>query len=99
MKTLEYGWAYLRFLRSASSGRELFATLKHTARACNAAADDIACAVYWFSSAWYDGQRDPLYSSMCVNPFKPGCLSDGPDTDVACAIVDAMEDTARANGY
>ena len=44
-------------------------------------APNIAEALYWLCSEWHGGQWCPLYEALCINPFKPGPLSNGPEPD------------------
>ena len=95
MKILTYGAAYLRYLLQAHGGRELFAIVKRIGRQSEDSAAAIAEGVYWFCVEWYDGQRDPLYSAMCSNPFRPGCLACGPEDDTAAILYEELSDKAR----
>jgi len=40
-------------------------------------------AVYWFANHYHGGQWSNLYRILSTSPFRPGCLSVGPDDEVA----------------
>lgn len=48
---------------------------------------DVAEAIYWTASQFYDGQGDPLYSALCATEYEPGTCSRGPDPDSGAAML------------
>ena len=91
MKTLNYGSEYLRLLRANST--ELFAALKQCVAGylCDLDEGDLAEGVYWFCVNWHSGQRCDLYASHCVNPFRPGRSSSGPESEGSRDVYAALE--------
>jgi len=47
---------------------------------CGEEAPDIAQALYWLSVWNHTGQHSYLYSALSVNPFRPGPISNGPES-------------------
>lgn len=51
---------------------------------------EMHCAIYWYASAFYDGQGSELYAVLCCSPYGPGRNESGPGEDIASSIYDAL---------
>ena len=85
MKTLEYGSEYIKHLRIENT--DFIGALRDSATD----EGDMAEGIYWFCADWHGGQSSALYACLSCNPFSPGPLSNGPDSDGAKDVYSALE--------